>query len=95
MRAVSYELARARLSAGSGRVAVLTAFYECPREHTTAEQVFRRPSAGADRCSQASVYRALSSLLEAGLISNAWVGETRVVYELNRGAPQWKLMAST
>ncbi len=69
----------------SSRVAVLQLFHEFPTEHMTADQVFRRVPPDTEQCSLASVYRALAQLLEAGLITNAWIGEQRVVYELNRG----------
>jgi Fur family transcriptional regulator, ferric uptake regulator len=85
MRAIYADLKRARMRPTSSRVAVLRLFHEFPNEHMTADQVFRRVPPDTEQCSLASVYRALSQLLEAGLITNAWIGEQRVVYELNRG----------
>jgi Fur family transcriptional regulator, ferric uptake regulator len=85
MRAIYADLKRARMRPTSSRVAVLQLFHEFPTEHMTADQVFRRVPPDTEQCSLASVYRALAQLLEAGLITNAWIGEQRVVYELNRG----------
>ncbi|MBN3852906.1 transcriptional repressor [Paraburkholderia sp. Ac-20340] len=85
MRAIYADLKRARMRPTSSRVAVLQLFHENPNEHMTADQVFRRVPPDTEQCSLASVYRALAQLLEAGLITNAWIGEQRVVYELNRG----------
>ncbi|WP_103703761.1 Fur family transcriptional regulator [Paraburkholderia eburnea] len=85
MRAIYADLKRARMRPTSSRVAVLQLFHEFPNEHMTADQVFRRVPPDTEQCSLASVYRALAQLLEAGLLTNAWIGEQRVVYELNRG----------
>jgi Fur family ferric uptake transcriptional regulator len=85
MIAIYEKLEKARLRATSTRVAVLSLFHAFPREHFTVEQVYRALCDQAEPCSLASVYRALALLSDARLIVSAALGDTRVVYELNRG----------
>jgi Fur family transcriptional regulator, ferric uptake regulator len=94
MKAIYADLKRARMRPTSSRVAVLQLFHEFPCEHMTADQVFRRIPPETEQCSLASVYRALAQLVEADLITNAWIGEQRVVYELNRGKRHSHLVCS-
>lgn len=76
---------RSRLRPTLGRIAVLDVFKGAPSEHLTAEQVYRRLDHSAGGCSVASVYRAISWLLDTGAISSARIGEQKTVYELSRG----------
>ncbi|WP_322028414.1 Fur family transcriptional regulator [Paraburkholderia sp. J76] len=92
MRTVYSELKSARLRPTSSRVAVLKVFHDAPHEHLTADQVFRRIAQDVEQCSLASVYRALSQLMESSLLDSTWVGETRVVYERGRGVPHAHLV---
>ena len=92
MKTVYSELKSARLRPTSSRVAVLKVFLDAPREHLTADQVFRRIAKDVEQCSLASVYRALAQLMESSLLASTWVGETRVVYELGRGVPHAHLV---
>jgi Fur family transcriptional regulator, ferric uptake regulator len=78
----------------SSRVAVLRLFHEFPNEHFGADQVFRKLSNDTEPCSLASVYRALSQLHEADLITSASLGDARIVYELNRGARHYHLVCN-
>ncbi|CAG9271056.1 Fur family ferric uptake transcriptional regulator [Paraburkholderia unamae] len=92
MRTVYSELKRAHLRPTSSRVAVLKVFHDAPLEHLSADQVFRRIASDVEQCSLASVYRALAQLMDSQLLTSTWVGETRVVYELGRGAPHAHLV---
>lgn len=94
MKAIYADLKRARMRPTSSRLAVLQLFHALPGEHMTADQVFRRIPPETEQCSLASVYRALAQLLDAGLITSAWIGEQRVVYELNRGKHHSHLVCS-
>lgn len=96
MRALYSDLKRARLRPTAGRVAILKVFHDYPGEHLSVDQVYRRVAEADDavQCSLASVYRALPQLLDAGLITSAWIGEQRVVYELQRGAPHAHLVCN-
>lgn len=78
-------LKAAGLRPTSSRMAVLKLFHDLPDQHFFADQVYRRLADQEEPCSLASVYRALNQLHEADLILSASLGETRVVYEMNRG----------
>lgn len=87
-------LKAASLRPTASRVAVLKLFHACPNEHFSADQVYRRLSNEPEPCSLASVYRALSQLHDAELITGTSLGETRVIYELNRGQQHNHLVCS-
>lgn len=92
MSTVYADLSRAGIRATPSRVAVLAMFREHPLEHFSADQIYRRLSVGAEPISLASVYRSLAHLVEAGLVASGMLGESRVVYELNRGDPHYHLV---
>jgi Fur family transcriptional regulator, ferric uptake regulator len=94
MIAIYGALKTAGLRPTSSRVAVLRLFHECPHEHFAADQVFRKLSNDVEPCSLASVYRALSQLHEADLITSASLGDARIVYELNRGERHYHLVCN-
>ena len=94
MRTVYAELSRAGIRATPNRVAVLTLFRDNPVEHFSADQIYRRLAADTESFSLASVYRTLSHLLEMGLIKSALLGDSRVIYELNRGKPHYHLVCN-
>jgi Fur family transcriptional regulator, ferric uptake regulator len=56
--------------------------------------VFRKLSNDSEPCSLASVYRALSQLHDADLITSASLGDARIVYELNRGQRHYHLVCN-
>ncbi|MEX3985461.1 transcriptional repressor [Paraburkholderia sp. EG287A] len=68
-------------------MAVLKVFHEAPREHLSADQVFRRIAKDVEQCSLARVYRALAQLMETQALTSTWIGGTRMVYELGRRVP--------
>jgi Fur family ferric uptake transcriptional regulator len=94
MIAIYAALKTAGLRPTSSRAAVLKLFHAFPNEHFTADQVYRKLSHEAEPCSLASVYRALAQLHEADLITNASLGDARIVYELNRGQRHYHLVCN-
>ncbi|MBP0590553.1 transcriptional repressor [Paraburkholderia sp. LEh10] len=94
MIAIYSELKTAGLRPTSSRAAVLKLFHEFPNEHFTADQVYRKLSRETEPCSLASVYRALAQLHEVDLITNATLGDARIVYELNRGQRHYHLFCN-
>jgi Fur family transcriptional regulator, ferric uptake regulator len=94
MIAIYGALKTAGLRPTSSRVAVLKLFHEFPHEHFAADQVFRKLSNDSEPCSLASVYRALSQLHDADLITSASLGDARIVYELNRGQRHYHLVCN-
>lgn len=95
MIAIYAALKQADLRPTASRVAVLRLFHDFPNEHLTADQVYRKLSTDSEPCSLASVYRALSQFHDAGLITSAWLGGGRFVYELNRGQHHYHLVCKT
>ncbi|PXW13593.1 Fe2+ or Zn2+ uptake regulation protein [Paraburkholderia caballeronis] len=94
MRTLYAELSRAGIRATASRIAVLKLFRDHPVEHFSADQIYRRLTHDEEPLSLASVYRILSQLLGAGLITCASLGDSRVVYELNRGEPHYHLVCN-
>ncbi|WP_144153274.1 Fur family transcriptional regulator [Paraburkholderia sp. BCC1885] len=94
MTTVHAELSQAGIRATPNRVAVLTLFRDHPHEHFSADQIYRRLAANTGSLSLASVYRSLTYLLDAALITSASLGNSRVIYELNRGEPHYHLVCN-
>jgi Fur family ferric uptake transcriptional regulator len=94
MIAIYAALKAAGLRPTTSRASVLRLFHELPHEHFTADQVYRKLSREPEPCSLASVYRALSQLHEADLISSATLGDARIIYELNRGQRHYHLVCN-
>jgi Fur family transcriptional regulator, ferric uptake regulator len=94
MTTVYAQLSQAGIRATPHRVAILALFRDNPTEHFSADQIYRRLASDTGSLSLASVYRSLSYLLDAGLITNATLGNSRVVYELDRGEPHYHLVCN-
>lgn len=71
---------------------VLELFYQQARDHLGAEQVYRRLNKDASNISLASIYRALSQLTDARLLTDVTFADGRVVYALNEGNRHGHLM---
>jgi Fur family transcriptional regulator, ferric uptake regulator len=87
------ELKQAGIRPSASRVAVLSIFQNFPEDHLTADHVYRKLSPDG-MCSLSSVYRALAQFTDAGLLISTTIGESRVVYELNRGGPHHHLVCT-
>ena len=64
---------------------MLEFFHEHPRDHFSAEQVYKLLNEDMRNMSLATVYRVLGQLVDADLLSGVAFGEGRMVYELNDG----------
>jgi Fur family ferric uptake transcriptional regulator len=78
-------LERAGLRPTYPRVLVLEFFQQHAHDHVGAEQVYKTLNQDMHHVSMASVYRALSQLLEAQLLCGLSLGAGRMAYELNEG----------
>ncbi|MCA8097536.1 Fur family transcriptional regulator [Burkholderia contaminans] len=85
MKAIYSELARAGIRPTVSRFSVLMLLRDNPTTHFTVEQIYRMLSNGPEPFSLASTYRTLATFLESGLVTSASLGDSRIVYELNRG----------
>ncbi|WGS52134.1 transcriptional repressor [Paraburkholderia sp. D15] len=69
------------------RVLVLEYFHAHAHAHLAAEEVYRLLNEDSRNMSLATVYRVLSQLVDAQLLSSVMFGDGRMVYELNDGKP--------
>lgn len=69
----------------AARVMILRFFLDVQRGHHSAEDVYREIARRGRTVHLSSVYRALSQLRSADLLSAVMLDSTRVVYELNAG----------
>lgn len=82
---------RTGLRPTQARTAVLEIFQSGKQQHYTIDNVYFEISKTDRSCSLSSVYRALASLVEAGFLIRTHLGESRLVYELNRGQQHFHL----
>ncbi|MFM0740431.1 Fur family transcriptional regulator [Paraburkholderia xenovorans] len=69
------------------RILALDFFRANPHDHFSAEQIYRLLNGDERNISLATVYRLLAQLVDVTLLSSAVFGESRMVYELNKGKP--------
>lgn len=78
-------LERAGLRPTYPRVTLLEFFQQHAHDHLDAEQIYKRLNEDTTNVSLASIYRALSQLVEAHLLCGVAFGDGRMAYELNDG----------
>jgi Fur family transcriptional regulator, ferric uptake regulator len=80
------QLRRADLRVTRARVTILRFFIDMQHGHYSAEEVHREVGRRARAVHLSSVYRVLTLLCDARLLSSVTLEPTRVVYELNDGS---------
>jgi Fur family transcriptional regulator, ferric uptake regulator len=87
-------LEQAGLRPTLSRVLVLEFFHAHGDQHLHVEDVYRGLNVDEHQLSLATVYRAMSQLVNAGLLSCVAFGDGRTIYELNRGQPHDHLVCT-
>lgn len=85
MQDVEQTLQSAGLRATTPRIKVLEFFRTSKHLHFSAEDVYRHVVEEKIDVGLATVYRVLSQLVDAGILSSGMLDSTKVVYELNEG----------
>ncbi|HVE09527.1 MAG TPA: Fur family transcriptional regulator [Paraburkholderia sp.] len=91
---VNRTLEQAGLRPTLSRILVIEFFHEHADQHLYVEDVYRGLNGDAQQLSLATVHRAMSQLVNAGLLSCVALGDGRTIYELNKGQPHDHLVCT-